>query len=70
MIVNHPVLAAIGARHGGKSAAQVAIAFHVARGIPTFPKSINPERILHNLESADIKLTADVSGPTLTVPAS
>lgn len=55
-IFNHPVLVDIGKQHG-VSAAQVAIAFQVARKIPTFPKSVKAERIAENLGSAGIKLT-------------
>lgn len=57
-VFNHPVLAKIGAKYG-VSAAQIAIAFQVARKIPTFPKSVKAERIAENLGSAGIKLTAE-----------
>jgi len=42
-VPKHPVLAAIGKAHG-KSAAQVALAWNLARGVPTFPKSTNAAR--------------------------
>jgi diketogulonate reductase-like aldo/keto reductase len=40
----------------GKSAAQVALAFQVARGVPTFPKSVNAERLAQNLQLGDVAL--------------
>ena len=43
-VPKHPVLATIGKAHG-KSAAQVALAWNLARGVPTFPKSTNAARI-------------------------
>lgn len=48
-IPTHPKLAEIGKAHG-KSAAQVAIAFQVNRGVPTFPKSVTESRIKQNLD--------------------
>mmetsp|Transcript_4997 Transcript_4997/g.12943 ORF Transcript_4997/g.12943 Transcript_4997/m.12943 type:complete len:373 (-) Transcript_4997:1940-3058(-) len=57
-IFEHPVLTEIGAKYGA-SAAQVAIAFQVARKIPTFPKSVQAVRLAENLQSVDIALTVD-----------
>ena len=54
---SHPVLAEIGAKHG-KSAAQVAIGWQVARGIPTFPKSVTQSRIEANRD-VDIAFSAE-----------
>lgn len=45
----HGAQAEIGKAHN-KSAAQVAIAFQVNRGVPTFPKSVTESRIKQNLD--------------------
>jgi len=54
-IFENAKLKEIGAKHG-ESAAVVAIAFQVCRGIPTFPKSIKAERIAANLAAGGLKL--------------
>ena len=41
----------------GKSAAQIAIAFQVARGVPTFPKSVNAARLAQNIDLDDLVLS-------------
>ncbi len=51
-----PVINAI-ATEQGCSAAQVLLAWAIQRGIPTIPKSVNPERLQQNLRAADITLT-------------
>lgn len=57
-IFTHPVLIAIGERHG-KTAAQVALRFNVQRGIVVIPKSVHEERIKANLDIWDFKLSDD-----------
>src|SRR5699024_12540113 len=39
--------------------AQVVMAWHLAHGIVTIPKSVTPSRIVENLEAADVKLTEE-----------
>ena len=56
-IFENPTLKEIGARLGA-SAAAVAIAFQTTRRIPTFPKSVTPERIAANLAAGSITLAA------------
>lgn len=51
-----PVVAGIAYRKGAVPA-QVLIAWSLAKGFVTLPKSINPERQRSNLESADLVLT-------------
>jgi len=55
-ILDDPVLADIGKRHG-KSVAQVAIRFQLQRGLIVIPKSVHKERIVHNFDVFDFKLT-------------
>ncbi|KAL1523637.1 hypothetical protein AB1Y20_018573 [Prymnesium parvum] len=55
-IPSHPTLRAIGAKRG-KSAAQVALAYQVARGVPTFPKTVKADRLAENLDVMNIVLT-------------
>ncbi|NHM16628.1 aldo/keto reductase [Eggerthellaceae bacterium zg-887] len=55
-IFTHPVLAAIGEKHG-KTAAQVALRFNVQRGIVVIPKSVHEERIKENFDIWDFELT-------------
>eukprot|EP00039_Didymoeca_costata_P000706 m.46876 g.46876 ORF g.46876 m.46876 type:complete len:378 (-) comp10424_c0_seq1:1082-2215(-) len=50
VIAKLPQLEEIGKKYG-KSAAQVAIAFHANRGVPTFPKSVTESRVKLNLET-------------------
>mgnify|MGYP002631406349 CR=1 FL=1 len=57
-VVQNPTLRAVGAKRG-KTAAQIALAFQVQRGVPTFPKSVRAERLAENLDIAAISLTAD-----------
>jgi alcohol dehydrogenase (NADP+) len=51
-----PVIEAIATEQGCR-AAQVLLAWSIQRGIPTIPKSVNPERLQQNLRAADITLT-------------
>jgi len=47
-LVEDPVLVKIGKKYG-KSGAQVALAYQIARGVVVIPKSVNKDRIIHNL---------------------
>lgn len=59
-VPHHPVLARVGAKYGA-TAAQVAIAWQVARNVSVIPKSVSEARIVQNLEAAAIPLVqADV----------
>lgn len=62
-LLQQPVLAEIGARHG-KSPAQVVLRWHVQQGLVTFPKaSSSPCRLAENLDVFDFALTdADMAG--------
>lgn len=55
--IGHPVLEKIGDRYG-KSAAQVALRWHVELGNVVIPKSVTPERIRANLDVFDFTLDA------------
>lgn len=56
-MIDDPVLVEIGKKHG-KSSAQVALAWGIARGQSVIPKSKTPERIEQNLKG-DFKLDED-----------
>lgn len=53
-----PVIERIAAAHGA-TAAQVVLAWHLAHGLITIPKSITPARIAENFAALDLRLTAD-----------
>lgn len=55
-LFSHPVLAAIGERHG-KSVAQVVLRWLIQRDIVTIPKSIRAERMAENIDVFDFRLT-------------
>ena len=57
-ICSHPLLQAIGARHG-KSAAQAALRYLLQLGIAVIPKSSHIERIRENLSLFDFALSAE-----------
>ncbi len=58
-IVDHPVLARIGAAHGA-TAAQVALAFLLERDdVIAIPKSSSLERLTENRKAVDLKLTPE-----------
>ena len=57
-VPTHPVITSIGEKHGC-SGAQVAIAFQLCRGVPTFPKSVSSARVAENLRAAEITLDDD-----------
>jgi len=56
--LEHPVLVEIAARHG-KTPAQVALSWHLARGRSAIPKSVRPERIAENIDIFDLALGDD-----------
>ncbi|RTE09952.1 aldo/keto reductase [Paenibacillus whitsoniae] len=56
-LLEHPVIQAIGARHG-KSVAQVILRWDLQRGIVTIPKSTKPHRIQENASLFDFELSA------------
>lgn len=53
-----PVLLEIGREHG-RSAAQIALAWALAKGHAVIPKASRPEHLRANLEALDVRLTAD-----------
>ncbi|MCM1060198.1 MAG: aldo/keto reductase [Eubacterium sp.] len=55
-IFTHPVLSAIGEKHG-KSAAQVALRWNVQRGVVVIPKSTHKDRMEQNFNIWDFSLT-------------
>ena len=55
-IFTHPVLTAIGQKHG-KTAAQVALRWNIQRGVVVIPKSVHKDRIGQNLAVWDFALT-------------
>lgn len=52
-----PGLVAV-AQEVGRSPAQVAIRWHLQRGVVTIPKSVTPSRIAENLDVFDFELTS------------
>lgn len=60
-LLNAPVLAAIGKKHG-KTPGQVVLRWHVQEGLVAIPKSANPLRMKENLDVFDFTLDhADMS---------
>lgn len=57
-LLENPVITGIAEAHGA-SPAQVVLAWHLAHGIVTIPKSVTPSRIVENLAAAELELTAD-----------
>ena len=57
-LIDDPLLASIGAKHG-KSAAQVMIRWHLQLGNVVLPKSVTPSRIRENIDVFDFALDAD-----------
>lgn len=57
-IFTHPVLTAIGKKHG-KTAAQVALRWNVQRGVVVIPKSVHKERMEQNMDIWDFSLTGE-----------
>ena len=57
-LLENPAVTAIAEAHGA-TPAQVVLAWHLAHGIVTIPKSVTPSRIVENLAAAELELTAD-----------
>ena len=57
-IFTHPVLTAIGKRHG-KTAAQVALRWNIQRGVVVIPKSVHKDRMEQNMAVWDFALTEE-----------
>lgn len=57
-LLENPAVTAIAEAHGA-TPAQVVLAWHLAHGIVTIPKSVTPSRIVENLASVELTLTAD-----------
>src|SRR5699024_7904545 len=57
-LLENPAVTSAAEAHGA-SPAQVVLAWHLAHGIVTIPKSVTPSRIVENLASVDVTLTAD-----------
>jgi 2,5-diketo-D-gluconate reductase A len=57
-LLENPAITGVAEAHGA-SPAQVVLAWQLAHGIVTIPKSVTPSRIVENLASAAIELTAD-----------
>jgi diketogulonate reductase-like aldo/keto reductase len=57
-LLDAPVLAELGAKHG-KSAAQVVLRWHLQLGNVVIPKSVTPSRIRENFDVFDFELTAE-----------
>ena len=55
-LFNNPVLTRIGAKYG-KTAAQTALKWNIARGVAVIPKSVRAERIRENFDIFDFELT-------------
>ena len=57
-IFTHPVLTAIGKKHG-KTAAQVALRWNLQRGVVVIPKSVHKDRMEQNMAVWDFALTEE-----------
>ncbi|WP_270408625.1 aldo/keto reductase [Brachybacterium paraconglomeratum] len=57
-LLENPAVTAIAEAHGA-SPAQVVLAWHLAHGIVTIPKSVTPSRIVENLAAVELSLTAE-----------
>ena len=57
-IFTHPVLTAIGKKHG-KTAAQVALRWNLQRGVVVIPKSVHKDRMEQNMAVWDFALTGE-----------
>ncbi|WP_204058975.1 aldo/keto reductase [Microbispora corallina] len=57
-LLDLPVLAEIGARHG-KTAAQVVLRWHLQLGNVVIPKSVTPSRIAENIDVFDFELSPE-----------
>ncbi|MEU8675452.1 aldo/keto reductase [Streptomyces sp. NPDC048560] len=57
-LFTHPVLSAIGEKHG-KSVAQVVLRWLIQRGVVAIPKSVRAERMAENIDVFAFELTTD-----------
>ena len=57
-LLENPAVTAIAEAHGA-TPAQVVLAWHLAHGIVTIPKSVTPSRIVENLAAVELTLTAE-----------
>lgn len=57
-LLTHPLVVELAARHAATSA-QVLLAWDLALGLVTIPKSADPGRLRQNLDAADVALAAD-----------
>ncbi|MGO1285452.1 MAG: aldo/keto reductase [Brachybacterium sp.] len=57
-LLENPAVTSVAEAHG-VSPAQAVLAWHLAHGIVTIPKSVTPSRIVENLASVDVTLTAE-----------
>ena len=57
-LLDNPTVTGIASAHDA-TPAQVVLAWHLAHGIVTIPKSVTPSRIVENLEAVDVTLTAE-----------
>ena len=57
-LLENDVVTGIAEAHGA-TPAQVILAWHLASGFITIPKSVTPSRIVENLAAAELELTAD-----------
>ena len=67
-LLNAPVLAAIGKKHG-KTPGQVVLRWHVQEGLVAIPKSANPLRMKENLDVFDFALDHDDLSAIATLDA-
>jgi 2,5-diketo-D-gluconate reductase A len=57
-VMKDPLIAGIAAKHG-RTAAQVALRWHIQNGLVAIPKSVTPARIAENLDVFGFELTED-----------
>lgn len=57
-LLENTVITSVAEGHGA-TPAQVVLAWHLAHGIVTIPKSVTPSRIVENLAAAELELTTD-----------
>ncbi|MFF2300388.1 aldo/keto reductase [Arthrobacter sp. NPDC058127] len=67
-LLNAPVLAAIGKKHG-KTPGQVVLRWHIQEGLVAIPKSANPLRMKENLDVFDFALDHDDLSAIATLDA-
>lgn len=67
-LLNAPVLAAIGKKHG-KTPGQIVLRWHVQEGLVAIPKSANPVRMKENMDVFDFALDHDDLSAIATLDA-